>query len=197
MKKLLVTTIVLIVLFVSSVYGGYINNNVVYTPPVKDTTDISIAKVSINNDTIFCDSLTLSLKNIPRAQHLFTVAKLSVGRWAKLFTVLKIEESGADGQNSWYATNYYNLTGMRCVGAGRKTTSNGCGHNQYAKFNNWHDCVLDFKHYIDVMDARFVAKYKRAPKDEFEMVDFMHGSFNVYGKWKADVYWLLRHFQYK
>lgn len=152
---------------------------------------------TIIGDSLFIDTLALSLKSIPKAQHLYTVAKTTVGKWAKLFVVLKIEESGADGKNSFYAKNFNNLTGMRCVGKGRKTTSTECGAGGYAKFPHWFACVQDFKHYMDVMDARFLAKYGRAAKNEQEMINFMHGSYNVYSVWKRDVEWLLNHFNYK
>lgn len=153
--------------------------------------------VVIMNDTLRFDSLELPLKKIPRAQHLYTVAKHTVGRWAKLFTVVKIEESGADGQNSFFAKSYYNLTGMRFPGAARKTTAVAAGSGYYAIFKHWHDCMLDFKYYMDVVEAKFEAKHGRKAKDEYEMVNFMFGSYNVHGKWRNDMIWLLNNFRYK
>lgn len=192
MKNLLTAAVLLIVLAATAA-----NVNLKITPaPQKDKVDMRDTVV-IEQDTVFTDSLTLSLKKIPRAQELYTVAKKSVGKWAKLFVAVKIEESGADGKNSFYALKYNNLTGMRYPGKGRQTTSTGVGHNYYAVFDNWHDCMLDFKYYTEIMENKFQERFKRSPKDEFEMVNFMHGSFNVYQKWKNDMYWLLSHFNYK
>jgi len=190
MKNLL-TTLVFVIMFVAT--AATLNQR--RTLKLESDT-VAKDEVVISGDKLQFDTLQLSLKTIPKAQQLYTVAKKSVGRWAKLFTVIKIEESGADGKNSYYAKHYANLTGMRFPGTGRKTTSVRSGHNYYAVFNNWHDCMLDFKYYMDVMDNKFEAKYGRPAKDEYEMVNFMFGSFNIYGKWKSDVIWLLNHFSY-
>ncbi|MBS3914755.1 MAG: hypothetical protein KG003_09655 [Bacteroidetes bacterium] len=153
--------------------------------------------VVIVGDTLRVDSITLSLQKIPKAQDLYSVAKITVGKWAKLFTVIKIEESGADGKNSFYALKYNNLTGMRWPGKGRQTTAVAKGHNSYAIFNHWHDCMLDFKFYIDIMEKKYVTKYGKQPETELEMINFMLGSYNPYGVWKRDLVWLLNHFHYK
>lgn len=190
MKKLLSTLVFVIVLVAAAANLSQKRMPAALKQKASDS-------VIIVNDTLIYDSLELHLKTVPRAQHLYTVAKKSVGRWAKLFTVIKIEESGADGKNSFFAKSYFNLTGMRYPGAGRQTTAIAAGYNYYAIFNNWHDCMVDFKHYMDVMDEKFEKKYGRKANDEYEMVNFMHGSFNVYQKWKNDVYWLLKYFRYK
>ena len=191
MKKLL-TTLVFVVVFVAT--AATLNQRrtlkLESEEPAKD-------QVVISGEKLQFDTLQLSLKTIPKAQNLYTVAKKSVGRWAKLFTVIKIEESGADGKNSWYAKKYSNLTGMRFPGKGRKTTAIRSGHNYYAVFNNWYDCMVDFAMYMEVMDGLFEKKYGRPARDEKEMVSFMFGSFNVHGKWKRDVNWLLKHFRYQ
>ncbi len=191
MKKLL-TTLIFVGMFVAT--AATLNQRrtlkLVSNEPEKD-------QVVVSGKTLHFDTLQLSLNTIPKAQHLYTVAKKSVGRWAKLFTVIKIEESGADGKNSWYARKYANLTGMRYPGTGRKTTAIRAGHNYYAVFNNWYDCMVDFSHYMEVMDGLFEKKYGRPAADEHEMVAFMFGSFNVHGKWKRDVTWLLDHFHYQ
>ncbi|MCC7298005.1 MAG: hypothetical protein IT244_06690 [Bacteroidia bacterium] len=193
MKKLLSAALLLLVLAATAA-----NVNLTWKRSSKaEEPTIVKDSVVIQGDTLMLDSLSLSLKKIPKAQHLYSVAKVSVGKWAKLFTVIKIEESGADGKNSYYARTYYNLTGMRWPGTGRKTTAIAKGNNHYAIFNHWHDCMLDWKIYIDVMESKFIAKNNRAPKDEYEMVDFMFGSYNPYQKWKNDMYWLLRHFRYQ
>ena len=191
MKKLL-TTLVFVVMFVAT--AATLNQRRTLK---LDTDESAKDQVVVAGGTLYYDTLQLSLKTIPRAQQLYTVAKKSVGRWAKLFTVIKIEESGADGKNSWYAKKYANLTGMRFPGKARKTTAIRSGHNYYAVFNNWYDCMIDFSHYMEVMDTLFEKKFGRPARDEHEMVDFMFGSFNVHGKWKRDVTWLLKHFNYK
>ncbi len=165
--------------------------------PLDTVQTIKADTIKIENDSLQWDSLKLSLKKIPKAQHLYTVAKKSLGRWAKLFVVIKIEESGADGKNSYLAKKFNNLTGMRYPGKGRKTTSTGATTGYYAVFNSWYDCMKDFGYYIEIMESKFVEKYQRVPKDEYEMVNFMFGSFNHHQKWKNDVEWLLNHFNYK
>lgn len=197
MKKTLWMVLIFVGIAASTLAG--VNKNLIKSL-VSYSADTNIVKKDtalIKGDSLFYDSLELSLKTVPGAQHLYTVAKPIMGKWAKLFVVIKIEESGADGKNSYYAKNYYNLTGMRYPGAGRKTTSVGSGNNYYAKFNHWYDCIVDFKYYMEVLDQKFEAKYKRPAANETEMVNFMFGSFNVHQKWKNDVTWLLNHFNYK
>jgi hypothetical protein len=194
MKQLLTVLAFVIVVFATAATLTHVPNRKLN---VADSESIKSDTVMISGDTVSFDTLKLHLKQVPRAQHLYTVAKHSVGKWAKLFVVIKIEESGADGQNSFYAKKYFNLTGMRFPGTGRKTTAVKAGRDYYAVFNHWHDCMVDFKMYMDVMDEKFEKKFGRPAKDEFEMVDFMFGSFNPYGVWKRDVYWLLKHFNYK
>lgn len=191
MKKLLTGAVLLIVLAATAANVNLNRKPVVEAEtPAKDS-------VVIVGDTLMVDSLTLSLQRIPKAQHLYSVAKVTVGKWAKLFTVIKIEESGADGKNSYYALKYNNLTGMRFPGKGRPTTAVAKGHNSYAIFNHWHDCMVDFKYYIELMEGKFEAKHGRAAQTELEMIDFMLGSYNPYGVWKRDLVWLLNHFNYK
>jgi hypothetical protein len=192
MKNLLTVAVLMLVLAATAA-----NLNLRKVKHVTVVTSDATDSVVIQQDSLFYDSVGYSLKSIPKAQDLYTVAKKTVGRWSKLFVAIKIEESGADGKNSFYALKYNNLTGMRYPGAGRTTTSTGMGHNYYAIFNNWHDCMVDFKMYMDVMEGKFKARFNREPKDEYEMVNFMHGSFNVYQKWHDDVFWLLYHFNYK
>jgi hypothetical protein len=192
MKKLLFASVLLIVLAATAATVN-INRRI----PKVEVTEIAKDSVYITGDSLKLDSLALSLQTIPKAQALYSVAKVSVGKWAKLFTVIKIEESGADGKNSYYAKTYNNLTGMRFPRSGRKTTAVRQGKNNYAIFNHWHDCMLDWKYYIEILETKFVAKYNREPKDEYEMVDFMFGSYNPYAVWRNDMRWLLNHFKYK
>lgn len=150
--------------------------------------------VVIKNDTVYCDSLELSLKKIPQIKDLHTVAKIALGKWAKLFIVLKIEESGYDGQNSFYAKNYNNLVGMRYPKQ-RETTARRKGYSNYCVFDNWYDCIIDFKYYIENTEDNFVKLYQRKPHTNKEMLKFMHGSYNVFSKWYRDVFWLLDNFE--
>lgn len=193
MKKLLSAAVLLIVLAATAA-----NVNLKWARIEKvNPPEVAKDSVVITRDTLMLDSLVLSLKEIPKAQELYTVAKVTVGKWAKLFTAIKIEESGADGKNSYYAREYNNLTGMRFPRSGRQTTALRAGRSYYAIFNHWHDCMLDWKYYIELMENKFVAKHNRVPKDEFEMVDFMFGSYNPYDKWRNDMRWLLRNFKYQ
>lgn len=197
MKKSLWIVFALIAIVVFTAAGANTKRILQVLNVESDSTEIKKDTAIIKNDSLFYDSLKLSLKFVPKAQHLYTVSKPVMGKWAKLFVVTKIEESGADGQNSGYAKMYFNLTGMRYPGTGRKTTSIGAGSNYYARFNNWYDCIVDFKYYMDVMDTKFQKKFGRAAKDEVEMINFMFGSFNVHQKWKNDMMYLLTHFKYK
>lgn len=193
MKKLLSAALLLLVLAATAA-----NVNVVRKRSVVMNDNATIQdSVVISGNTLTLDTIQLPLNKIPTAQDLYSVAKVSVGRWAKLFTVIKIEESGADGKNSYLARKYNNLTGMRWPNSGRKTTAVGKSSNLYAIFNNWHDCMLDWSYYISAMDASFQEKYGREAKDENEMVDYMFGSYNPHSVWRHDVKWLLRHFHYK
>ena len=192
MKKLLTGAILLLVLAVTAANVNWSRSRAATEEPA-----IEKDSVVITGDTLMLDSLTLSLKEIPKAQHLYTVAKVSVGRWAKLFTAIKLEESGADGKNSYYARAYNNLTGMRWPGKGRQTTAVSIGKGNYAIFNHWHDCMVDWKLYIELMDVKFQEKYGRLAKDELEMIDFMYGSYNPYKVWKQHMYWHINHFKYK
>jgi hypothetical protein len=37
----------------------------------------------------------------------------------------------------------------------------------------------------------------REPKDEFEIIDYMYGSYNPYSRWKRDIYWLLKNYKFE
>lgn len=192
MKKLLSAAVLLIVLAATAANVNLRPRKVVVPAPevVRDS-------VVIQGDSLFLDTLQLSLNTIPRAQHLYTVAKVAVGKWAKLFTVVKLEESGADGKNSYYARKLNNLTGMRFPRSGRQTTALRNGLNNYAEFAHWYDCMIDWKYYIELMEEGFKSKKGREPKDEFEMVDYMFGSYNPYSIWRTHLRWHLNHFKYK
>lgn len=145
-------------------------------------------------DSIFIGSMGFSLTKIPKAKEMYQGAQPIFGKWAKLFVIMKIEESGADGQNSYYARKYNNLCGMRCVKV-RRTTSHKCGKYNYAMYPSWYDAMVDWKIYLDIIHRKFYKKYKREAKDEFEVVDFLYGYYNSFPKWKRDLHWLLRNYK--
>lgn len=151
--------------------------------------------VKIKENQLHCDTLVLPLNKIPKVQELYTVAKTVVGKWAKLYTVLKVEESGTDGQNSYYARKYYNLVGMRYPRK-RKTTAIRRGNDYYSVYSNWYEGMIDFKYYIEYMEGSFYRRHKRFPKTEEEFVRHLYGSYNEYSKWYNDVRYLLRNFKY-
>lgn len=155
-----------------------------------------VNSVIVTDSFLYADSLELSLYRIPKVSEIHTVAKLTLGKWAKLFTVLKIEESGSDGQASVYALKYYNLVGMRYPQK-RKTTAIRRGYSYYSVYENWYESMIDFQYYMDYMEGSFYRKYKRYPKNEKEFVRHIHGSYNVYDKWLRDVFWLLDNFSYR
>ena len=150
-------------------------------------------------DSLFIDSvnLRLSLKEIPPARSLHQVAKFVIGPWAKVFTVIKLQESGADGKNSYLAKEFNNLTGMRMPGKGRTTTAIGKTKTNYAIFASWYDCMVDFNYYLKQVLAGFREVKGREPKDEFEIIDYMYGSYNPYSRWKRDIYWLLKNYKFE
>jgi hypothetical protein len=155
-----------------------------------------VNQVRIEGDELFVDSLVLPLKTIPKVQELHTVAKSVVGRWAKLYTALKIEESGNDGQNSFYAKKYYNLVGMRFPRK-RKTTAIRKGYDYYAVYENWYEGMVDFTYYIEYMERSFELKHGRLPKTEREFIKHIYGSYNVYSKWRNDMFYILKNFKYQ
>lgn len=156
----------------------------------------SINHVKIKDSFIYVDSLKLYLYKIPKVQELHTVAKKVVGKWAKMYTCIKIEESGNDGQNSYYAKAYYNLVGMRYPYK-RKSTVKRMGNDYYAVYEHWYDGMLDFKYYIEYMEGSFFRKHGRHPENEKEFILHIYGSYNIYSKWLNDVMWILRHFKYQ
>jgi hypothetical protein len=147
--------------------------------------------IQIKEGFLYCDSLVLSINQIPKVVELHQVATHMMGKWNKLFTAIKIEESGHDGQASFNATAYYNLTGMRFPKK-RKTTAIGKGKGYYAIYANWYEGMVDFKYYLDYMEGSFLRKHQRYPLNEVEFIQHIYGSFNVHGKWKQDVFFILR-----
>lgn len=146
--------------------------------------------VKIKDGFLYYDSLKLALNKIPKVKQLHTVSKKVMGKWYRMYTAIKIEESGNDGQNSYYARAYNNLVGMRYPRK-RKTTAVRMGNDYYAVYANWYEGMIDFRYYIDYMEGSFERKYKRQPKNEKEFINHIYGSYNIYSKWKNDVFWIL------
>jgi len=109
-NKLVIPTFVLLFLTVAAIGKTAFGTDKVI--PVADVKALDPEVVTVN-DSLYFDSLELSLKRIPNAQPMYTVAKKAIGKWAKLFIAVKIVESGNDGDNSIYARRDNNLTGMR------------------------------------------------------------------------------------
>lgn len=150
----------------------------------------NINPIKIRDGFLYYDTLKLPLNQIPKVRQLHQVAGKVMGRWDRLFTAIKIEESGNDGQNSYYAKQYYNLVGMRFPKK-RKTTALRMGNDYYAVYANWYEGMLDFRYYIDYMEGSFERKFGRGPENEKELINHIYGSYNIYSKWKNDVFWIL------
>jgi hypothetical protein len=138
----------------------------------------------------------LNLKRVPNMDTLHKVARKYMGRWDYLFLAIKMEESGANGHYSWLSSTHYNLCGMRFPRA-RRTYAVGATNTNYAIFRNWFECMLDFKIYIESVEAKFIQKNKRPPKDDVEMIHFMYNSFNHFAKWKKDMLVLIKYVKKK
>jgi hypothetical protein len=156
-------------------------------------------QIRCTQDSLFIDSLNLRLplQEIPTVRQMHAVAKFRIGRWAKVFTVIKLQESGADGQYSYLAREFNNLTGMRMPRGLRPTTAVAATKTNYAIFANWYDCMVDFGHYLEFTVNGFRNKFGREPKDEYELINYMFGSYNPYSTWKRDVFWLLKNYRFE
>jgi hypothetical protein len=160
------------------------------------TVKASDTSVVVVKDSLYFDSLSLSLKVIPRVQDMYTVGKKAIGKWAKLFIAVKIVESGNDGDNSIYARRDFNLTGMRQPKA-RKTMSLGRTKSNYARFASWYDCMVDFGMYLDGMERAFKRKHHRLPKSNQEMVQYLYGKYNSHPVWRKRTLFVLKKFDLK
>jgi hypothetical protein len=138
----------------------------------------------------------VDLKRVPSMDTLHRVAKKYLGKWAYLFLAIKIEESGNNGHYSWLSVNHYNLCGMRFPRS-RRTYATGSTNTNYAVYRNWFECMLDFKIYLEIIEGKYVEKYKKPPKDDIDMINFMYNSFNHFTKWKKDMMILIRYVKKK
>lgn len=155
------------------------------------TSKTSLVKASdtaivLSSDSLYFDTLALSLKRIPTVMAMHHVATKAIPKWANIFTAIKIIESGVDGQYSKYARLYNNLVGMRQPRA-RKTTSLGGSKTNYAIYAHWYDCILDFGLYLDGIERSFIRKRGRNLKSDQEMVRYLYGIYNTNTRWRTDV----------
>jgi hypothetical protein len=151
-------------------------------------------EVIYTGNRLYFNNKEVSLKEIPNLQLMYDISKVEVGRWAKLFIAIKMEESGVDGKQSGLARVRNNLVGMR-MPRSRETYAVGETVTGYAIFNNWYEATLDFAIFIKIKERGFQKKYGRLPKDEHEFVNYMYGSYNIYSKWQKDVHIILRRFR--
>lgn len=186
-NKIAIPTLVLLFLTVAAVGKSAFGTEVVI--PVSDIKP-SDTSVVVEKDSLYFDTLALSLKKIPTVQHMYTVGKKSIGKWAKLFIAVKIVESGNDGDNSIYARRDFNLTGMRQPKS-RKTLSLGRTKSNYATFANWYDCMVDFGMYLNGMERGFKKKFHKTPSNR-DMVLYMFGKYNCHPVWRDRVLYSLK-----
>lgn len=151
-------------------------------------------EIVYTGNRLYFNNEEISLSEIPNLQLLYDVSKVEIGRWAKLFIAIKMEESGVDGKQSGLARVRNNLVGMR-MPRSRETYAVSETATGYAVFNNWYEATLDFSIFIKIKERGFKAKYGRLPKDEHEFVNYMYGSYNIYSKWQQDVHIILRRFR--
>jgi hypothetical protein len=79
----------------------------------------------------------------------------------------------------------------------RKTYAIGSTNTNYAIYRNWFECMLDFKIYMENHENKFKEKFKRAPKDDVEMINYMFNTFNHFAKWKKDMLILIKYVRKK
>lgn len=154
-------------------------------------------EVKESADSVYLECLTLPLNKIPKLSDLHKAAAVKLGKWAKLFVVIKMQESGVDGKQSFLARVHNNLTGMRFPKQ-RTTTAIGITKTKYSIYKNWYDCMMDFNMFLNHTIDGFKEKHNnREPKDEYELINHIYGSFNPYSTWKRDLFHLLKHYRYK
>jgi len=182
--------------FLSLLSVAFVGNG--YDETQSRQTDLS-NQIRYTQDSLFIDSvnLRLPLQELPTVRQMHAVAKFRIGRWAKVFTFIKLQESGADGQYSYLAREFNNLTGMRMPRGLRPTTAVAATKTNYAIFANWFDCLVDFDHYLDFTLKGFHNKFGREPKDEYEIINYIFGSYNPYRTWKRDIFWLLKNYRFE
>lgn len=132
----------------------------------------------------------INLNRVPSTDTLFRVAKNFIGPRAHLFIAIKIEESGNDNHYSWLSLTYNNLCGMRFP-QNRKTYAIGKTNTNYAIYRNWFECLLDFKIYLEILERKYVEKYKKTPTD-VQLIEYMSTRFNHFAKWKTDMLSILK-----
>ncbi|MCX6176778.1 MAG: hypothetical protein NTZ00_05335 [Bacteroidetes bacterium] len=192
-NKLVIPTFALLFLTVAAIGKTAFGTDKII--PVAEVKALDPGVVTVN-DSLYFDSLELSLKHIPNAQPMYSVAKKAIGKWAKLFIAVKIVESGNDGDNSIYARRDNNLTGMRQPRV-RKTLSLGATKNKYARYASWYDCMVDFGMYLDGMERGFIKKNHRPVRNSQEMVKYLYGKYNSHPVWRKRTLYVLKNFKWK
>ncbi|MFM6952355.1 MAG: glucosaminidase domain-containing protein [Bacteroidota bacterium] len=191
-NKIAIPTMVLLFLTAAAIGRSTFGTEVVVPVSEVQASDTSVV---VEKDSLYFDSLSLSLKKIPTVQNMYTVGKKSIGKWAKLFIAVKIVESGNDGDNSIYARRDFNLTGMRQPKA-RKTLSLGATRSNYATFASWYDCMVDFGMYLNGMEKGFKKKFHKSPTSK-DMVMYMYGKYNSHPVWRDRTLAVLKKFDLK
>ena len=192
-NKLAIPTLVLLFLTAAVVGKSAFGTEVALPVPIVKASDTSLVVVK---DSLYLDSLSLSLNVIPSVKDMYTVGKKAIGKWAKLFIAVKIVESGNDGDNSIYARRDFNLTGMRQPKA-RKTMSLGGTRSNYARYASWYDCMVDFGMYLDGMERGFKRRHHRSTRNSQEMVQYLYGKYNSHPVWRNRTLFVLKKFDLK
>jgi hypothetical protein len=191
-NKIAIPTLVLLFLTAAAVGKSAFGTEVVVPVSNIKTSDTSVV---VEKDSLYYDTLSLSLKKIPTVQNMYTVGKKAIGKWSKLFIAVKIVESGNDGDNSIYARRDFNLTGMRQPRA-RKTMSLGATKSNYATFASWYDCMVDFGMYLNGMERAYKRRFHREPNSQ-EMVQYLYGKYNSHPVWRKRTLYVLKNFNLK
>ncbi|MEY3716851.1 MAG: hypothetical protein RL285_726 [Bacteroidota bacterium] len=191
-NKIAIQTLLLLILNEAAVGKSAFGTEVVVPVSNIKTSDTSVV---VEKDSLYYDTLSLSLKKIPTVQNMYTVGKKAIGKWAKLFIAVKIVESGNDGDNSIYARRDFNLTGMRQPKA-RKTMSLGATKSNYATFASWYDCMVDFGMYLNGMERAYKRRFHREPNSQ-EMVQYLYGKYNSHPVWRKRTLYVLKNFKLK
>jgi hypothetical protein len=134
----------------------------------------------------------INTDSIPSIDIMYTIAKEYIPENATFFIAIKMEESGADNQNSFLAKEYNNLIGMRYP-RNRETYSIASTNTNYSIYRNWFECMLDFNLYMENIENSFKKKHKRGFKNDYEKLDYLFNFYNGFEKWYNDMVFLIRY----
>ncbi len=147
--------------------------------------------LQINDKIIYAD-----VSKLPSVQELYTAAKPCLGKFAKLFIVIKVKETGNDGNYAKVLIENNNLTGMKMPGQ-RFTYAIGKTSTSYCIYENWFESMLDFKIYMLKEEGKFRKKKKKNFENEQQMINHMYGSYNTHIEWKISLENMLQNFNWK